>query len=136
MIPFLDIFNLGAKIIDRVIPDPSAKAAAQLELLKQQQAGQLAQMDEEVKIALAQIDVDKTEASMAGFKAGWRPLVGYICAVGLGYQFLLQPLLAWLSGIEHWTIPPTLDIGSLMTLLFGMLGLGSLRTYEKVSGGD
>ncbi len=132
----LDFLNIGLKLLDRVIPDPAQKAAAQLELMKQKQSGDLAQMDADVKLALAQVEVDKTEAQMTGFKGGWRPMCGYVCVTGLGYQFLVQPLLSWASGIAHWPVPPTLDVSSLMTLLFGMLGLGALRTKEKLADSD
>lgn len=131
-IPFLDFLNLGSKLIDRIIPDPAQKAAAQLELMKLNQSGQLSAMDNEVKIQLAEIEVDRVEASMTGYKGAWRPTVGYICCVGLLYQFLLQPLLAWLSGIRHWAVPPVLDMGTLVTLLGGLLGLGGMRTAEKL----
>lgn len=130
MFPFLDI---GMKLLDRVLPDPAQKSQAQLELLKLSQAGEFKQMDADLQLALAQVEVDKTEAQMSGFKGGWRPLCGYVCVTGLAYQFLLQPLLAWASGIYHWTPPPVLDLGSLLTLLMGMLGLGTMRTYEKVT---
>lgn len=128
----LDFLNIGMTIINKIIPDPAQKAQAQLALFQAQQQGQLAQMDEDVKLALAQIDVDKTEAQMSGFKGGWRPLCGYVCVTGLAYQFLLQPLLAWASGIHGWMVPPVLDMSTLMTLLGGMLGLGGMRTYEKL----
>ncbi len=132
-IPFLDILNLGSKLIDRLLPDPAQKAQAQLELLKLNQSGQLAEMDADVKLQLAQIEVDKVEASMSGYKGAWRPTVGYICCVGLLYQFLFQPLMAWLSGIRHWAAPPVLDLTSLLALLSGLLGLGGMRTMEKLS---
>lgn len=130
--PLLDLFNIGQTLIQRLIPDPAQKAQAQLELLKLQQTGQLQQMDAEYKLQLAQLDVDKVEASMTGYKGAWRPTVGYVCILGLIYQFFFQPLMAWLSGIRHWTPPPQLDMGTLITLLGGMLGLGGLRTVEKL----
>lgn len=132
-IPFLDFLNIGTKLIERLLPDPAQKAAAQLELMKLNQSGQLQEMDNEVKLQLAQIEVDKVEASMTGYKGAWRPTVGYICCVGLMYQFLMQPLLAWLSGIRHWPAPPVLDMGTLVTLLGGLLGLGGMRTAEKLA---
>jgi hypothetical protein len=130
--PLLSVFDIGSKLIDRLLPDPAQKAQAQLELLKLHQSGQLQEMDSEVKLQLAQIDVDKTEVAMTGYKGAWRPTVGYICCIGLLYQFLVQPLAAWISGIEHWAVPPVLDMGSLLTLLTGMLGLGGMRTFEKI----
>lgn len=134
--PLSSVFDLGAKLIDRLLPDPKQKAEAQLELLKLQQTGELAKLDEETKINLAQIEVNKAEAQMAGFRGSWRPLVGYVCVAGLAYEFLVQPLAAWLSGINHWALPPSLDMSTLLTLLAGMLGISGMRTVEKLQGKD
>lgn len=131
----LAFIDIGMKILDRVLPDKAAREAAQLELLKLQQAGELASMQAEVQVSLAQIDVNKAEAQSGDkFRGGWRPLCGYVCVAGLAYQFLLQPLTAWVSGINTWPIPPTLDMGDLLTILGGMLGLGVLRSAEKFKG--
>lgn len=133
--PVLDIINLGSKIIDKLIPDPAAKAAAQLELLKLQQAGEFKELEASTQLSLAQVEVNKVEAaSDSVFKSSWRPLCGYVCVSGLAYQFLLQPLLTWVSGMRGWMPPPVLDLGSLITMLGGMLGLGALRTQEKLKG--
>ncbi|HEX5109879.1 MAG TPA: 3TM-type holin [Vicinamibacterales bacterium] len=129
----LDFLNIGAKIIDKVIPDPAAKAAAQLKLLELQQAGELKVLDADLQIALAQADINKTEASDPSlFKSGWRPAVGWVCVVGLFYTFLGQPLIAWASTAYGVPAPPSLDMGDLFTLLAGMLGLGGFRTFEKM----
>ena len=129
------LLPLIGKVLDRVLPDKAASEAAKLELFKAVQTGELAQLDADVKLALGQIEINKAEASNPSlFVSGWRPAVGWLCSVGLAYTFLLQPLLAWVSGIRSIPVPPTLDLGDLMTLLAGLLGLGSLRTYEKVAG--
>ena len=125
------------RIIDKLIPDPQAKAAAQLEAMRMAQAGEFKELDNQLQRDLAQIAVNQTEAaSPDAFKSSWRPGAGYVCVLGLAYQFLLQPLLAWLSGLQGWPVPPVLDLGSLMTLLGGMLGLGGMRTSEKLKGMD
>jgi hypothetical protein len=131
----LAIFDLGSKIIDRVLPDPQKKQEAQLELLKLAQAGEFKQLEADLAISLAQAEINKAEAqSGSAFKGGWRPLAGYVCVMGLAYQFLIQPLLAWASGIWSVPAPPTLDMGDLITILGGMLGLGVMRTKEKLTG--
>ena len=85
-------------------------------------------------VVMAQIEVNKTEAQHASiFVAGWRPAVGWICGLALAWNFIAQPLLAWgafLFGVDL-SSAPRLDVGELMTVLLGMLGLGGLRTYEK-----
>ena len=125
-------------ILDKLIPDPAAKAAAQLEAMRLAQAGEFKEIDTQLQRDLAQIAVNQAEAqSNDFFRAGWRPFVGWICGVGLGVQFLVAPLASWVAAlIGHAIAFPTLDMGTLMTLLAGMLGLGTLRTAEKVKGVD
>lgn len=80
---------------------------------------------------LAQIAVNEADAKGNLYQSSWRPTIGYICGAGLLYQFLGQPLGAWMSGIWKFAAPPAIDTSSLLTLLFGMLGLGALRTIDK-----
>ena len=88
-----------------------------------------------VTIVQGQIDVNKAEATNTNlFVSGWRPFVGWVCGMGLAYSFLGQPLIEWGSINYHFIAPPKLDMGDLITILLGMLGLGGLRTYEKKAG--
>lgn len=120
-------------IIDKVIPDPQARDAAKLALVKMQQDGELEVMRAEVQLAMGQIEVNKVEAaSDSFFRGGWRPAVGWVCVLGLLYTFIVQPLLAWGSLRYGNPVPPSLDMGELMTLLGGLLGLGGLRSFEKL----
>lgn len=134
--PFSPLIELGAKIIDKVIPDPQAKAQAQLELIRLQQQGELAELNAQVQLAMGQQKINEVEAASDGvFKGGWRPATGWICAAGLGYQMFLRPLLGWAAvNLWGWDSPPPLEMDTLLTLLFGMLGLGAYRTVEKVKG--
>lgn len=86
------------------------------------------------EINKAQIEVNKVEAnSNSLFVSGWRPFVGWTCGVALCYHFVLQPFLTFvLYSFGHQIILPTFDMGTLTTILMGMLGLGGLRSYEKV----
>lgn len=132
--PILDLFT---KALDKVWPDPEKKAQLQLELAKMQQAGDFKELEATLAMAQGQMDINKVEAASAsGFTSGWRPAIGWICASGLGYQVLLRPVGGWVAlNWLHWTsLPPALEMDSLMSLLFGMLGLGAYRTYEKVKG--
>jgi hypothetical protein len=89
------------------------------------------------EIALAQIEVNKVEAqSPSLFKSGWRPFLGWVCAAAFAYHFLVQPLVVFglaYGGFDPIDLPE-FDMGSMMTVLMGMLGLGGLRTYEKKQG--
>lgn len=126
------LLSAGLSIIDKIIPDPAAKAAAQLALLQLQQTGQLAELQAGLTQQTAQSSIDETEAKGNWFEADWRPFVGWICGFGLLYSFLLRPLLAWIAPLWQLPSPPALDLGTLMTLLFGMLGLGALKMNETI----
>lgn len=126
--PITALLNIGGKVIDRIWPDPVQAANAKFELFKLQQSGELQQI-------AGQLKINEVEASNTSvFVSGWRPFVGWVCGFGLVYSFIGQPLLSWGSLAYGFAIPPTLDLGTLLTVLGGMLGLGSLRTYEKVNG--
>ncbi len=128
MIP-LAIIELGAKLLDKVIPDKDAREKAQAELLK-------AANDQDFQLSLAQIRVNEEEAKSENiFKSGWRPAIGWICVFGLAYNFVIYNLLLWIVATFNIAItPPALMSDILMELVFAMLGLGSLRTFEKVKG--
>tara|TARA_R100000808_G_scaffold245_3_gene1428 strand:+ start:8603 stop:8992 length:390 start_codon:yes stop_codon:yes gene_type:complete len=85
---------------------------------------------------MAQIEVNKAEAAHKSiFVAGWRPFVGWVCGVALSYHFILAPLLQFgfaVGGIDQEL--PEFDFSQLSTVLMGMLGLGGLRTFEKMKG--
>lgn len=123
-------------VIDKVIPDPAQKAQAQLAVLQLQQNGQLEQLKADVQASLSQVEVNKIEAASPSlFKSGWRPFVGWVCGVALAVQFLVAPIGVWVATLlGHQTTFPPLDLGTLMTLLFGMLGLGAMRSFDKKTG--
>ncbi|MCP3881680.1 MAG: hypothetical protein GY701_25320 [Sulfitobacter sp.] len=121
-------------VIDRVFPDPEQKAKAQLELIRLQQEGAFKELDAELQINLAQARINEAEAQQSGwFRGGWRPAAGWVCVAGLGYEFLLRPLLPWVlavCGVDGMPDLPSLA-EVLFELLFGMLGLGTMRTAER-----
>lgn len=131
------LLEVGSKVIDRVWPDPTQAAAAKLELYKMQQTGELAQLAADTDIAKGQLAVNQAEASSGNtYASSWRPTVGYTCVAGLGYTFLLQPLLPWFAALLGASVPPlpSLDTNVLMTLLLGMLGIGGMRSFDKKQG--
>lgn len=115
-------------IVGKFMPsaDEKAKNALALELASMQADQAMAQM---------QADVNKQEAGNASlFVAGWRPFVGWVCGTGF-LVTVLGPLLTWAVALfGKQVVFPPLDTEALMTLLFGMLGLGGYRTYEKTRG--
>lgn len=120
------LFELGNSIISRLFPDPAAKAAAELELLRLAQSGDL-------QVVLAQLAINAKEAeSPSVFIGGWRPFVGWICGIGLLYATILHNLIEWISVIRGWPLPPAVDTDTLIYVLGALLGIGGLRTLEKV----
>jgi len=117
-------------ILDKVIEDKDQKAKL---------AHEIATMGEKhaQEAMLAQLEINKAEAASGSlFKGGWRPFVGWICGFALLYHFILSPLIIFIVTLSGATIPPLpeFDMGSLMTVLLGMLGIGGLRTFEKQKG--
>lgn len=131
------IIDIGRSLLDRIFPDPAQRAAAELELLKAQQEGAFKEMDAELQRSLAQTNINAVEASSTSiFVAGWRPAVGWIGVAALAYQYILRPLAPWLLQAAGHPVPemPTLD-GGLFELVSLMLGLGGLRSFEKLKTG-
>lgn len=117
-------------LLDKFIPDAGEKArlAHEIATMAEKQAHE---------IALAQIEVNKAEAASGSlFKGGWRPFIGWVCGVAFAYHFIVQPFLVFLIALFGIPLPPlpSFDMASLMTVLGGLLGLGSLRTFEKYKG--
>ena len=117
-------------LLDKFIEDKDQKAklAHDIATMSQRHAQQL---------ALAQIKVNEAEASSGSlFKGGWRPFVGWVCGVAFCYHFIIQPLIVFVVALTGTTIPdlPSFDMGTLLTVLGGLLGIGGLRTYEKQKG--
>ena len=123
-------------ILDKILPDPQQAADAKIKVLEMAQRGELAVLDAEVKLAMGQLEVNKIEAGTDIFRGGWRPATGWACVFGLVYQFLLQPILPWVVALFGVTVPPlpAIDNETLMVLLTGMLGLGGMRSFEKIRG--
>lgn len=134
----LSFFPIIGKIIDRVIPDPVAAAAAKQAAFDSAMKGELAYLEADVKLALGQMDINKVEAAQPGiFKGGWRPAAAWACvASGVIYP-IVRALLPWtlqVSGVQGIPPLPPLDTTEAMTMLFGLLGLGGMRMTERLKG--
>jgi hypothetical protein len=114
-----------SKILDKFVVDKDLKLKLQHELNQELH-----------KANIAQLEVNKVEAAHRNvFVAGWRPFTGWVCASALAYHFIIEPIVVF--GLALYNIQLTLpqfDMGSLLTVLMGMLGLGGLRTFEKSKG--
>ena len=117
-------------LLDKFIEDKDQKARI---------AHELATMSEKhaQELSLAQIEVNKAEAQSGSlFKGGWRPAVGWGCAIAFLYHFLLKDIIMFVCAFAGVDVPdlPEFDMSTLLTVLGGMLGIGGLRTYEKQKG--
>jgi hypothetical protein len=121
------ILSTVGTVLDRVIPDKNAREKAKEELEK-------AVYDQDFQIALEQIKVNAEEAkSESLFKSGWRPSVGWICSIAFALHFVLLPLFNYFLMLFHQQpilVPFQMD--TLLTVLLGLLGMGTLRTVEKM----
>jgi hypothetical protein len=128
------IFDFGGKVIDKIFPNKDDANKAKIALMELQQKGELADLDANLKVAIQQGIVNAEEAKSASlFVSGWRPFIGWICGVSLGYNYIFMPFFTYLSIWYSKSAPamPALETGELTTILLGMLGLGVLRTVEK-----
>jgi hypothetical protein len=119
--------DIRAAITGKEILDPNKQAEL---LAKIQEAENAA--------STAQIEINKIEAAHPSiFVAGWRPFIGWICGIGLGYHYIGFSLVQWGVAIFNLNvIPPKLDTEGLLSIVFALLGLGTLRTIEKVKGSE
>jgi len=130
-LPFLSsLIEPVTGILDKFVEDKDQKAklAHEISTMADRHAQQL---------ALAQIEVNKAEAaSNSVWKGGWRPFVGWVCGAAFAYHFVIQPLAIFGLAAYGIEVPPLpdFDMGQLMTVLMGMLGLGGLRSFEKTKG--
>lgn len=135
-----DIIGQGMKIvsqvIDRVFPDPEARDRAKLEMMKLQQEGAFKELDADLQMALEQAKTNQMEAQSGNwFASNWRPLIGYISGLGLFYQFFMYPMMTWIAGFSPtFRIPPPMPGDLILYLVFGMLGLGTQRSFDKFKG--
>ena len=140
-LPIAAILGLGGKILERVIPDPVAREEARRQLVEIENRHDLAFLEADLAVINGQIENNKLETQHGGwFKGGWRPFVGWVCGLALGYKFIFYPLAvsviqitAYFSGATPVPLEylPEIDWIELSTILMGMLGLSGFRTYEK-----
>lgn len=130
--PITAALQLGSVLIDRLVPDKTQAAAAKAQLVDMQLNGDLDQV-------AGQLQVDQVEAaSKSTFVAGWRPFVGWACGAAFIYAFILQPMTQAILVIVHSSFDPAkmpkLDITEMLPVLFAMLGMGAMRSFDKTNG--
>jgi hypothetical protein len=132
--PLSALFEIGKTAIEKIWPDPSKRAEELYKLEKLKQDGDLAKLQAEVNLMLGQIEINKVEAQHPSvFVAGARPAVMWIGAFGLAYAAVIEPIARFAARVVFDYVGefPALDTTITMQVLFGILGLGAYRTYEK-----
>lgn len=121
-------------LLDKLIPDKEKANEAKLRLIELEQAGQLQELAAMKEMSLAQAEVTKTEAAHSSiFVAGARPFILWVGGVALGWQYVAYPMLqAYLTATGKDIVLPVLNSDVLFELVALLLGLGGLRSYEKV----
>lgn len=129
------IAELINSVVDKIWPDADTREKAKAEIAKAELEGKLKELDNEWSAILQQIEVNKAEANHSSvFVAGARPATLWVCALGLAYEFLIQPIISGLLGIFGLPPFPAVNTEALNTLLMGLLGLGGFRTFERIKG--
>uniref|UniRef100_UPI002601D2BF 3TM-type holin n=1 Tax=uncultured Paraglaciecola sp. TaxID=1765024 RepID=UPI002601D2BF len=123
------ISPIVGKLID-LIPDKNARAKAKEDFEKDL-------LEAVTQASNAQAKINEVEAAHSSvFVAGWRPFIGWICGVGLAWAYIVQPVVLWYISVAHPGIStiPQISTDGLYQLVLAMLGMGGLRTLEKMKG--
>lgn len=133
------VFDLGRSVIERIWPDANKRAEEMRKLEELRQAGDLSKLEMHVRLLLAQLEVNKVEAGSSRiFIAGWRPFIGWCGGFSLAWAGVFHPILVWMwafAGADG-SPPPLVEVGTLGTIVTAMLGVGTMRSYDKKQGTD
>lgn len=120
------VLEIGKSLIDRLFPDPALKAKAELDMMVLLQT-------QDLQKVIGQLEINAAEAANPNpFVAGWRPFIGWCCGLGFLWAAIGHPVFAYVAVVKGWPAAPAIDTDVLLYVLGGMLGLGTLRTVEKV----
>jgi len=122
-----DIIKSVVDIAGKFIPDKDLQAKAEAEL-------RIALLAADTQLAIAQTEINKIEATSDDkFKSYWRPATGWCCVIALFYHYILQPIIIFGMAIYGYQVQlPIFDMETLNTVLYGLLGLGTMRTVERL----
>ena len=134
--PLSAIFDLGKVAIEKVWPDPTQRAAEMRKLEELRQNGDLAKLNAHVNLVQGQLGINAVEAAHPSiFVAGWRPFVGWVGGFSLAYVGILEPLMRFFAMMVGYTGDfPVVETEATITILIGMLGIGTQRSFDKAKG--
>lgn len=132
------LFDFAGKVLDRLVTDPAAKLQYAQKLADMANNKELALLAADTDLAKLQAQINLADAqSKNWFQSNWRPFVGWVCGVALAFDMVIRPFAIFVSNMLGYHIEyPQLDLITLMGLLTPMLGLGAVRTIEKLNGVD
>jgi len=137
--PISAALDIGKMAISRIWPDPAQQADAHLKLAKLAQGGDLAELDAHVKSLVGQLEINKIEAAHGSiFVSGARPFVMWICSFALAYASIIEPIARFAAKVyfDYHDDFPAINTDITLQVLLGMLGLGSMRSYDKLKKTD
>lgn len=127
-LPWTDLITQIGAAVRQVLPNPEAQREFDLKIMELAAKAE----ENETQLALGQIDINKAEATHANlFVAGWRPFIGWTGGVALGYTWIISPLLKAIFGLDEL---PALEADAIWPIIAAMLGLGTMRSFEKSRG--
>lgn len=134
--PIVGVLAAIVPIIERLFPNPQVAAEAKLKMFELQLSGGLKELEANLSVALAQLDVNKEEAKAGPYRGGWRPFIGWTCGAAFAFNFVLLPISHAVAIYIEFvgTLPQPLDMATMMPVMLGMLGLGGMRSFEKSNG--
>lgn len=122
------LLPLVGDVLDRVVPDREAAAKARVEV-------EMKLLEAATVQASMQAQINQTEAQHPSiWVAGWRPFIGWVCGAGLAWAFIVGPLASWALVAAGGAAIPPVHTEYLFELVVAMLGIGGLRTLEKMKG--
>lgn len=123
--PAIDAVSAVGNVVDQLFTSDEERVQGEMLMAKIRQ-----------KPALLQAEINRIEASHRSlFVAGWRPFIGWICGLGFLWAFIIHPFFQWVVVVGGYDItPPALLTDNMMELVLALLGLGALRSVEKMSG--
>lgn len=131
-LPWTDLIKEIGQTVRQVLPDPEAQRDFDLKVMELAAKAEEA----ETQLALGQIETNKIEAENPNvFVSGWRPFIGWVGGVSLGYTWIVAPLLQFAFRLFGLDVPlPALDPAEIWPIIAAMLGLGTMRSFEKSRG--
>ncbi len=123
--PAIDAVSAVSNAVDQLFTSDEERAQAEILMVKIRQQPQI-----------LQAEINRIEAAHRSlFVAGWRPFIGWVCGVGFLWAFLLHPLFEWIVALRGLDmVPPGIVTDNMMELVLALLGLGTLRSVEKMTG--